>query len=310
MDRVFQPLRELSSWRRLAPHVWSRPQDPTVYGVIELQVDRALAYLEAVSLATGEQVRITHLVTKALAMAIRMNPASNGIVSRRRIMIRPTVDIFVQVATDGGRDLSGAKLVRVDEMGLAQIAHELAERAARVRRHADLGVERTKGMVQRLPNAILGWTIRLMERLVYDLQLDLSRFGLVPDQFGSAMVSNIGNFGGFGMQVALAPLVPVSRCPIVVLIGEVQRKPVVEGERVVPRSVVTLGCTFDHRMIDGAQGVAMAAELRRVAEDPEGALGPVHGMPDGPGAREEAQSQERLVGGTAEAQSQHPDQPI
>jgi len=281
MKRVFQPLRELPSWRRLAPHVWGRPRDPTVYGVIELQVDRSLAYLEALGRATGEQVRITHLVTKALAIAIKLNPASNGIVSRHRIMVRPTVDIFVQVATDDGRDLSGAKLCRVDEMSLADIAHELAERAARVRRHADPGVERTKSMVHRLPNVVLGWTIKLMERLIYDFQLDLSRFGVVPDQFGSAMVSNIGNFGGFGMQVALAPLVPVSRCPIVVLIGEVQRKPVVEGDRVVPRSVVTLGCTFDHRMIDGAQGVAMAATLRRIAENPEEALGPVPTRPQG-----------------------------
>jgi pyruvate dehydrogenase E2 component (dihydrolipoamide acetyltransferase) len=89
------------------------------------------------------------------------------------------------------------------------------------------------------------------------------------------MVSNIGNFEGFGMSFALAPLVPISRCPIVVLIGEVQRKPVVEGDRIVARSVVTLGCTFDHRMIDGAQGTAIAAVLRRVVEDPEKELGPV-----------------------------------
>jgi pyruvate dehydrogenase E2 component (dihydrolipoamide acetyltransferase) len=89
------------------------------------------------------------------------------------------------------------------------------------------------------------------------------------------MVSNIGNFEGFGMSFALAPLVPMSRCPIVVLIGEVQKKPVVEGDRIVARSVVTLGCTFDHRMIDGAQGTAIAAVLRRVVEDPEKELGPV-----------------------------------
>src|ERR1043165_397882 len=103
----------------------------------------------------------------------------------------------------------------------------------------------------------------------------LFRSGIERDQFGSAMVSNIGNFEGFGMSFALAPLVPMSRCPIVVLIGEVQKKPVVEGDRVAVRSVVTLGCTFDHRMIDGAQGTAIAAVLRRVVEDPEKELGAI-----------------------------------
>jgi len=242
---------------------------------MDLVVDRALPYLDALSNVSGTKVRITHLVTKALALGIRRVPQANGIVTRRRIALRKDVDIFLQVATEGGRDLSGTKLTRVDDMPLAEIARELATRAAKVRRHADPGVERTKSLVHRLPNALLGWTVRAMEYLLYDLELDLSRFGIESDQFGSAMVSNIGNFEGFGMSFALAPLVPISRCPIVVLIGEVQKKPVVEGDRIVARPVVTLGCTFDHRMIDGAQGTAIAAVLRRVVEDPEKELGPV-----------------------------------
>jgi len=275
MGRIFEPAQHLTSWRRLAPHVWDRPHDPTVYGVMDLVVDRALPYLDELSRVSGTKVRVTHLVTKGLALGIQRVPQANGIVTRRRIALRPDVDIFVQVATEGGRDLSGTKLACVDRMPLAEIARELATRAARVRRHADPGVERTKSLVQRLPNALLSLTIRAIEFLLYDLQLDLSRFGIESDQFGSAMVSNIGNFEGFGMSFALAPLVPISRCPIVVLIGEVQRKPVVEGDRIVPRSVVTLGCTFDHRMIDGAQGTAIAAVLRRVVEDPDKELGPI-----------------------------------
>jgi pyruvate/2-oxoglutarate dehydrogenase complex dihydrolipoamide acyltransferase (E2) component len=279
MGRIFEPAQHLSSWRRLAPHVWDRPQDPTVYGVMDLVVDRALPYLDELGRVSGTKVRVTHLVTKGLALGIQKIPQANGIVTRRQIALRRGVDIFVQVATEGGRDLSGTKLTAVDGMPLAEIARELATRAARVRRHADPGVERTKSLVQRLPNAVLGLTVRAMEFLLYDLQLDLSRFGIESDQFGSAMVSNIGNFEGFGMSFALAPLVPISRCPIVVLIGEVQRKPVVEGDRIVPRSVVTLGCTFDHRMIDGAQGTAIAAVLRRVVEDPEKELGPIVARP-------------------------------
>lgn len=254
--------------------MWDRPHDPTVYGVMDLVVDRALPYLEELGRHTGTTVRLSHLVTKGLGMGIHANPHANGIISHRRLKIRQNVDIFVQVATEGGRDLSGAKIADVDQKGLADIARELSERAARVRRHEDPGVERTKGLVHRMPNAILGWTIRLMEFLIYDLQLDLRRFGIDRDQFGSAMVSNIGNFEGFGMSFALAPLVPISRVPIVVLLGEVQRKPVVEGDQVVVRPVVTLGCTFDHRMLDGAQATKIAAVLRRVVEDPEKFFGP------------------------------------
>ncbi len=277
MPRTFRPLDMTSSWRRLAPHVWGRPQDPTVYGVLELVVDRALPYLEALSERTGTKVRLTHLVTKGLGLAIEHNPDCNGVISAGRVQVRSSVDIFVQVATEGGRDLSGSKICNIDSKSLAEIAGEIAARAESVRQHRDPGVERTKGMVQRLPNFVLGRVVRLLESLIYDWQLDLSRFGVEPDQFGSAMVSNIGNFEGFGMSFALAPLVPISRVPIVVLIGQVQRKPVVEDGQIVVRSVVTLGCTFDHRMIDGAQGTAMAAVLREVVEDPEQVFGPIDG---------------------------------
>ena len=277
MPRTFRPLERSSSWRRLAPHVWGRPQDPTVYGVMELVVDRALPYLEALSERSGTKVRLTHLVTKGLGLAIERNPDANGIISRGRVQVRSSVDIFVQVATEGGRDLSGTKICDIDRKSIPEIAGEIAARAKRVRNHDDPGVERTKGMVQRLPSALLGRVVRFLEYLIYDLQLDLSRFGVEPDQFGSAMVSNIGNFEGFGMSFALAPLVPISRVPIVVLIGQVQRKPVVEDDQVVVRSVVTLGCTFDHRMLDGAQGTAIAAVIRQVVDEPEQVFGPIAG---------------------------------
>jgi pyruvate/2-oxoglutarate dehydrogenase complex dihydrolipoamide acyltransferase (E2) component len=275
MARVFEPLTGLSSWRRLAPHVWDRPHDPTVYGVIDVVVDRTLPYLEALSRHAGTRVRLTHLVTKGLASAIRATPEGNAIVSQQRLKGRRDVDVFVQVSTDGGRDLSGTKIACADAKSLTDIARELTERAERVRRRDDPGVERTKNLVDRLPNVLLGWSVRVMEYLLYDLQLDLSRFGIVPDQFGSAMVSNIGTFEGFGMNFALAPLVPISRCPIVVLVGEVRKKPVVEDDRVVVRSVVTLGCTFDHRVLDGSKAIQIAARLRDVVENPERELGAV-----------------------------------
>src|SRR2546427_19872 len=101
--------------------------------------------------------------------------------------------------------------------------------------------------------------------LTYDLDLDLSRFGVVKDEFGSAMVSNVGTFG---LAHAYGPLVPFSRTPLVVLVGEVQDKPVVEGGRVVVHPVMTLGVTFDHRFMDGFQGGAMAQLFRTYLADP------------------------------------------
>jgi pyruvate dehydrogenase E2 component (dihydrolipoamide acetyltransferase) len=63
-------------------------------------------------------------------------------------------------------------------------------------------------------------------------------------------------------------LVPFSRTPLVVLVGEVQEKPIAEAGRVVVRPVMTLGVTFDHRFMDGYYGGAMAQLFRAYLEDP------------------------------------------
>jgi len=95
MGRLFESPQHVTSWRRLAPHVWDRPADPTVYGVMDLVVDRALPYLDDLGRASGTKVRVTHLVAKGLALGLQRMPQANGIVTRRRIALRKTVDIFV-----------------------------------------------------------------------------------------------------------------------------------------------------------------------------------------------------------------------
>ena len=92
---------------------------------------------------------------------------------------------------------------------------------------------------------------------------DLSRFGIVKDEFGSAMITNVGTFG---LSQALAPLVPFSRTPLVLLVGEVTERPVAEGGRVVVRPMMNLGVTFDHRFMDGFHGGAMLQLFRAYLE--------------------------------------------
>ncbi len=270
MPSTLTRLEDLSTWRRISLNAWGRPADPTVYGSIEINVARALAYLARVRATTGAHVTMTHLVAKALALAIRAFPQSNGIISRRRIYLRDTVDIFVQVVSQGGEELGGMKVERVDERSLADIAREVSETADRIRQGRDHKVERTKHVVTRLPAALVRPFLRLIEFLTYDVGVDLSRFGVVRDGFGSAMVTNVAMFG---LAFGLAPLVPITRVPIVVLIGEVQKRPWVDGDQLVVAPVVLLGCTFDHRLIDGAHSGKMAALLRQVVEDPERYLG-------------------------------------
>lgn len=272
MGGGFRKQRELSAWRALALHTWDKPSDPTVYGALELDATNALAYVEALREATGLHVTITHLVGKAVALAIAERPDVNAVIRRgRHIYLRDTIDIFFQVALDGGENLAGAKVMRADEKSVGEIAAELAARAERVRAHRDRDVGRPQALLARLPNAVRGTAMRATEWLTYDLGLDLRRLGIPYDAFGSAMVTNVGTFG---LPLGFAPLVPFARTPILLTLGAITDKPIaVDGEARV-RPVLPLGATFDHRVLDGFQAGHLAKRFAEILRAPSTHLGP------------------------------------
>ena len=266
----FQRVRELSSWRRISLSAWERPSDPSVYGWLDLDVSRAQSYLAEQSRDTQSKITLTHLVGKALALAIAQCPDVNAIVRRgRHIYARSTVDIFFQVAYESGGNLSGAKVAEADTKSLDQIAAELTGRARAIRSHQRHELSRSDASLGGVPPLLRKFAMRAIETAIYDWGLNLSRFGVPRDGFGSAMVTNVGMFG---LPHGFAPLVPFSRVPIVMTLGAVRDAPWVEEGEVVIRPVLSVGVTLDHRLLDGYQAGRLAQRFCEVMHDPARAL--------------------------------------
>lgn len=266
----FERVRKLSSWRRISLSAWGRPNDPSVYGWLDLDVSRALTYLEQRSRETASRITITHLVGKALALAIADSPDVNAIVRRgRHIYTRSTIDIFFQVAYESGGNLSGAKVSEANTKSLDQIAAELSGRARAIRSHQRHELSKSDSSLGFVPPLLRTFALRLLETAIYDWGLNLSWLGVPMDGFGSAMVTNVGMFG---LPHGFAPLVPFSRAPIVLTIGEVRDAAVVEDGEVVVRPVLTVGVTLDHRVLDGYQAGRLAQRFCAVMRDPAAAL--------------------------------------
>jgi pyruvate dehydrogenase E2 component (dihydrolipoamide acetyltransferase) len=245
----------------------------------------SLAFLERARERTGVRVTITHLVIKAIAEALHRHPESNAMIRRGWVELRNQVDVFAQVVTDEGDDLGGIKVERADEKTVVEVAAELGRRVERIRAHDDPELEQSKHMLDRVPNWLLGTVLRLTEHATHTLGLDLTRFGIKPDPFGGAMVSSIATFG---LDWALAPMVPFSRCPIVLIVGKVQTRPFVVDGEVRARPVLIVGTTFDHRLLDGAQASRLARVVIEVLSNPAAhlaipdpvAAAPVYASPD------------------------------
>ncbi|MET0390520.1 MAG: 2-oxo acid dehydrogenase subunit E2 [Polyangiales bacterium] len=255
----------LSSWRKLALSTWSRPSDPSVYGWLEVDVSQALTYLQALEEEYGVKVTLTHLVGKALALALVDCPEVNALVRGSHIVLRESIDVFFQVAYERGQNLSGATIRAADRKPVVQIARELRERAAAIRSHQQHDLARADTGLSRVPAVLRSLVLRAVETASYDWNWDLSRFGVPRDAFGSAMVTNVGVFG---LPHGFAPLVPFSRVPIVLTVGSVRDAPVVVDDAVVVRPVLTIGVTLDHRVVDGHQAGKLATRFREIVSDP------------------------------------------
>jgi pyruvate dehydrogenase E2 component (dihydrolipoamide acetyltransferase) len=78
---------------------------------------------------------------------------------------------------------------------------------------------------------------------------------------------SITNYGVFGSTYAT----PIPNYPEAAIlgVGRIQDAPMVRDGAVVPRKVMHLSLTFDHRIIDGAQAATFLTDLRQLVESPE-----------------------------------------
>ena len=262
----FVKLENPSAFRRMAAAMWVRPNDPTIYGNTEIDMRKAQALIARLR-AEGARVTVTHLVAKAVAMALAKHPQLNARVRFwGKLERRKTVDIFLQVASDDGADLSGHRVASADKLSLAELALSVGDAAKKIRSNEDPKFKQSKSMLRALPWWILRSFLGLASLLTNELDIDLTGSGMPVDPFGAAMITSLGMHG---VDEAYAPMTPVARCLMIALVPAVREKPVVEDGQIVIRPILKLCATFDHRIIDGYSAAVLCREIRGYFDAPE-----------------------------------------
>jgi pyruvate dehydrogenase E2 component (dihydrolipoamide acetyltransferase) len=272
MPTSFTPDREASTFRKIAAAMWAPPNDPTIYGVLDVDAVPVLAAVERLRASTGAKVTVTHVVARCVALLFQRYPEVNAKVRWwGKIERRNQVDVFIQVATEGGRDLSGARIQDADKKGIVELAREIGAQAEKIRKSEDPNYAKSRGLFNWLPWWLVRPVLRAAEFIVNELHIDMSGSGMPLDPFGSAMVTSLGMHG---VDFAFAPFTPIARCPMVVLVTETKSRPWVDGDKVVVRPVLRLCASFDHRVIDGVHAARMAQLMGQLLGD-EKVLGDV-----------------------------------
>ncbi|MBV1888933.1 MAG: 2-oxo acid dehydrogenase subunit E2 [Proteobacteria bacterium] len=115
------------------------------------------------------------------------------------------------------------------------------------------------GMAVDTPAGLMVPVIRDVDKKsVWQLAIETAEIGeqarnkkLRPDQMqgGCFTVSSLGNLGGQGFT-------PIINAPEVAILGvsSMQVKPVFDGEQFIPRKMLPVALSYDHRVINGADG--------------------------------------------------------
>jgi pyruvate dehydrogenase E2 component (dihydrolipoamide acetyltransferase) len=269
---------DISSFRKLAIGSWATTYDPTVYGTLSVRMEKALAYIERFREVHGVRLTVTHLVSKAVAEALKRCPDANAVLRFNKIYLRRRVTLSVLVVQtdqgDGKVDLTAAKIEDADQKSLLEMAKEMQAAIDKVRQRQDKALEESKGTIRKIPFLMMNAFLKLLSFFMYTLNIDLSFAGMPRDPFGGATITNIGSLG---LDVAYVPLVPYTRVPIFVAPGAVSDEPVVDDGKVVPGKVMRINASFDHRYIDGMHAAVLAKTMREMMENPFEKFDPLPG---------------------------------
>jgi pyruvate dehydrogenase E2 component (dihydrolipoamide acetyltransferase) len=80
----------------------------------------------------------------------------------------------------------------------------------------------------------------------------------------------ISNLGMYGVEQFIAVLNPPQAA--ILAVGAIEQRPVLEGDEFVPRPLMSLTLTCDHRAVDGAKAAEFLREVKSLLEEPGLAL--------------------------------------
>lgn len=260
-----------SRFRRLALGSWGGVSDPTIYGVLEVNAEKALAYIAREKANSHERVTITHFVGKVIAKVLEKNPELNTEIRLGRFYPRSSIDIAFQVAIEKHMDLSSGVVRNVNNISLAEIAKGLNHDAHEIRGKDDPAFRQLKKLSAIIPGFLQRPTVLLLQFVMSTLNLWSPLLGVPKNAFGSAMITNVGSLG---LDFALPALFPPASVPMIIAVGALYDAPVFEKNddgtvKVRLEKHLKLCGAFDHRYLDGLHGSKVAMNIREYFNEPE-----------------------------------------
>lgn len=269
-------LVKVPPYRRLMFYIMPGRNESVVYFDHGVRAEKLEAWLAALPPELGAGV--THACVAAINVGLAENPRMNQFVVGRRLYARDGRYITFSMKRkklDKEAKLSAVKLRMEDGESFDALCARMNGNIVEERSGRKTAADKEFDLFNLLPRPLL--------ELAAGLLRGLDHFNLLPGFFirGDGMYTSVflANLGSLDMGAGYHHLYEYGSCPLFLMTGRVEERPVVEDGRVVVGRVLPVRFSYDERIDDGLTARDGIRSFVRVLEDPERWLG----RPDGRG---------------------------
>jgi len=257
---------KIHPYRKMIPYMWEGGDASVVYYDDFVKADALLDFIKR----TREEyhVDMIHCLVAAAAKGLHENPKMNQFIAGNRLYARNHAAITFSMKRqkmNKEAKLSAVKLFFEPGETFEEICERINGNIKVERSEKETYVDKELGILTRLPRPVLRFCINFVKRMDY---YSLLPWGFIKnDAFYSSVF--IANLGSLGMRAGYHHLYDYGTCPLFLMVGRIEDRPVVEDGKVVPRKMLHLRWSYDERIDDGLTSKYGMQTLREALEDPD-----------------------------------------
>lgn len=252
-----------SDWRKVASTIYKKPTDSKVLGSAELDVTELEKFITD-KRKNGVKITLTYIMALIVSRALKHEvPGLNTYIKRGKVVQRDKIVAGISVLK-ANEEMTSIFVPDCDAMTLEDLASFMRVEIQKSRKGDENETMQSKNFLSSIPWPFRSWIYRIYRTIT--ISWGLSIFGLDSDSFGSFLITNIGTLGLDGGYPAL---LPSSNISFVLVLGGVQKKPVVVDDEIVIRRMLQLNIVMDHRISDASHGGKLLRNIKYFTKHPE-----------------------------------------
>ena len=260
-------------YRKLMPFIMPGRNESVCYYDDYIRTDKMLDYLERARVAYGTDVNITHLLVATAGYTLGINPTMNQFISGSRLYRRKHVDVTFSMKRQ--KLNKKAKLSAV-KMRMDDKQESFRETIERINSHIHIersgrktSVDQELDLLSVLPRRLMTGVVNTVNWLDYNTILPEAF--MKQDGFYTSMF--IANLGSLGMRPAFHHLYEYGNCPLFLMVGRIEERPMVRDGVVVAENIMHIRWSYDERIDDGLSSNYGMTTFRETLEDPASVFG-------------------------------------